>query len=289
MVEIMTAGMAKTRIRSHTLAFGTYLAIMAVALSAAGVFTFMTFYSVLLATLAWLTWRSLASPSQQRSRHECLFYALAMNMTFPAMGAAIPAVRTIRYDKLLIDVDRAVFSVSPNVWAEQFITPMITEVMSLCYLFFMPLLFVNLVRYFFSRKELLDDFYRGLFTVYGVGFVGYLLVPAAGPYLAYPELFSVPLQGGTITTLTQAMVKLGSNKVDVFPSLHCAVSAYILGFAYRHHRKEFWWLLAPIVGLWMATIYLRYHYLVDVAFGFALALCSLMFIRLTNMPSDRST
>ena len=67
------------------------------------------------------------------------------------------------------------------------------------------------------------------------------------------------------------MVLEGSNRVDVWPSLHCAVSAFILGFAWRHHRREFWWLAAPVAGLWLSTIYLRYHYLVDIACGFALA------------------
>jgi membrane-associated phospholipid phosphatase len=38
-------------------------------------------------------------------------------------------------------------------------------------------------------------------------------------------------------------------------------------------------LLLPIVGLWAATLYLRYHYLVDVLCGFALAIVGLCVAR----------
>lgn len=274
----------------NTYAFGAYLATMAIALALVRSVVFFILYSGLAGMLAWVTQRRLSVPSHERLRHECLFYALGMNVTFEAMGGAIPAIRSVRYDSILLDADRWMFTVSPNVWADQFAFPALTDIMSVCYLFFMPLLFVGLVRYLFWQKELLGIFYRGLFTVYGIGFLGYLLVPAAGPYLAYPDLFSTPLEGGLISRLTHTMVIVGSNKVDVFPSLHCAVSAYMLGFAFRYHRKEFWWILAPIVGLWMSTIYLRYHYVIDVICGFALAfICLTLIWRPRAFQPDWST
>ena len=71
----------------------------------------------------------------------------------------------------------------------------------------------------------------------------------------------------------------GSNKVDVFPSLHCAISAFILFFHRVHAPNCFRWVLVPTIGLWVATIYLRYHYFVDVLAGFALAAFALMLVR----------
>jgi membrane-associated phospholipid phosphatase len=137
-------------------------------------------------------------------------------------------------------------------------------------------LFGNLLRYFIWNRDKLPAFFTGLFTIYGVGFTGYVLVPAGGPYLAFPDLFPMPLTGGFITDLNRDMVLAGSNHVDVFPSLHCAVSAYILGFAYRHHKGEFWCLLLPVIGLWVSTLYLRYHYFIDVVCGFILAAVGLV-------------
>lgn len=283
--------MPEKRIGPHALAFGCYLAAMSASLLLVGAIPFLALYAALLLTLAWLVGNRLNDPaSVSHLRRECLFYAVAMNLTFQAMAGAIPAVRTRRYDDDLLNIDLAVFGGSPNVWAEQFAAPWLIELLSLCYLFFMPLLFANLVRYFFWEKALLGPFYRGLFTVYGIGFLGYLIVPAAGPYLSHPELFTLPLEGGLIARVTHTMVILGSNKVDVFPSLHCAVSAYILCFSYRHHRREFRWLLLPVVGLWISTIYLRYHYFVDVLFGFALAAFALALTRAAPYSSsERNT
>jgi membrane-associated phospholipid phosphatase len=67
------------------------------------------------------------------------------------------------------------------------------------------------------------------------------------------------------------MVRFGSNRVDVFPSLHCAVSTYMLVFDSWYKRWRFRIYALPCVGLWISTIYLRYHYFIDVIVGFALA------------------
>lgn len=274
----------------HALSFGAYLAVMAGALLLAGNWPYLALYAGLLGLFLWFLRNRLRDPANKHLQRECLFYAVAMNVSFLAMAGAIPATRATRYDDLLAGIDRSVFGVVPSVWAEQFANPWLTEVMSACYLFFMPLLAAYLIRYFFRHKELLGPFYRGLFTVYGVGFTGYFLVPTAGPYLSVPEMFSVPLEGGPIARLTYTVVVLGSNKVDVFPSLHCAVSAFILGFAWRHHRREFRWLLLPVAGLWLSTIYLRYHYVVDVVCGFALSALALALVSRTNSrPSSLST
>lgn len=267
--------MCDRRLGAHTLAFGTYLAMMAGGLTAVRSIPLATLFTAMLVALGWLVSRRNRTYSDKTLRHELAFYPIAMNISFEAMGGAIPAIRSHRYDETLLGIDLHLFGTSPNVWLEQFVTPPLTELFSLCYLLFMPLLAWYLIRYFFRQKAFLGEFYSGLFTLYGVGFVGYLLVPAAGPYLAFPSMFSVPLDGGPITALTRDVVLLGSNRVDVFPSLHCAVSAYILGFAWRHHRREFWLLLIPVSCLWVSTIYLRYHYFVDVICGFVLALLCL--------------
>ncbi|MBI3857133.1 MAG: phosphatase PAP2 family protein, partial [Planctomycetes bacterium] len=83
-----------------------------------------------------------------------------------------------------------------------------------------------------------------------------------------------------------ALVARGTTGVDVFPSLHCAVTAYLLGFDFRHNRRRFWILLAPGVGLCLSTIYLRYHYAIDVAAGFALSALALALALRKGAPRD---
>ena len=56
-----------------------------------------------------------------------------------------------------------------------------------------------------------------------------------------------------------------------FPSLHAAVSLLSLGLAWRFTRPLFFILLPVALGLWVSTIYLRHHFVVDLIAGFALA------------------
>lgn len=250
--------------------FSVYLAAIAGA-NAVHLTAWALLFSGMLAVMAWLARRHAHRPGWGRLAAVCACLAVGMNVSYQSMAGAVPAVRTMRFDAELLALDRWLLGETPSSVLAGLATPWLTELMSLCYILFMPLLFFSLLRYFFARRELLGEFYAGLFTVYGLGFLGYLLVPAAGPWLAYPELFGGALSGGPITALNQAMVEHGSNRVDVWPSLHGAVSAFILGFAWRRHRKEFFFLLLPVAGLWMSTLYLRYHYFIDLLSGLALA------------------
>jgi membrane-associated phospholipid phosphatase len=97
-----------------------------------------------------------------------------------------------------------------------------------------------------------------------------MLFPAGGPF-RFIE-YSVPLEGPLIYDRTAAGVMAASNAVDVFPSVHFAATLYLLLFDWGHRRWHFWVMLLPCVLLWIATMYLRYHYAVDLVAGVGVAL-----------------
>jgi uncharacterized protein len=128
-------------------------------------------------------------------------------------------------------------------------------------------LIIAQVSYLFADLQIVKRYYGGLFSLYAIGFLGYALVPARGPYLAMTDQFTVALAGGWLTHANDLLVANGSNHVDVFPSLHVGNALYLLMSDYRYKRWRFWTYLVPCVGLWLSTLYLRYHYFVDVACG----------------------
>jgi hypothetical protein len=199
------------------------------------------------------------------------FYPVAMNAVFFTMSSAVLKVAPHKCDGLLASIDHALFSTTLSARTQAIATPALTEILSFCYLLFFPYLLVSWFYYAGRGMPLLRQLMVGLFTIYGLGFLGYSFVPAGGPHLARPEEFTVPLTGWAITKLNAYVVANGSNGVDVFPSLHCAVSCFLLFFDRRHARWRYRLYLVPCIGLWLATIYLRYHYVVDVVVGFALA------------------
>lgn len=199
------------------------------------------------------------------------FYPVAMNAVFFTMGSAVPKVMPHRCDDWLAALDHGLFGATLSARAQVLATPVLTETLSLCYLLFFPYLLVSWLYYAGRGLPLLRKLMVGLFTIYGLGFLGYSWVPAGGPQAALPDEFAGPLTGWAITRFNAFVVANGSNGVDVFPSLHCAVSCFLLCFDRRHARWRYRLYLVPCLGLWLATIYLRYHYFVDVVVGFALA------------------
>ena len=73
--------------------------------------------------------------------------------------------------------------------------------------------------------------------------------------------------------------------MDVFPSLHTALTLYITAYLWRDGKRTAALICTPLtVGTIVATIYLRYHYGVDVLAGFLLAVCALRVVRANPHP-----
>lgn len=218
-----------------------------------------------------------------------LYYPLAINLTYGSLRTAVPAITSRRWDGELQRIDETILGGHPSVWLQGHVHPVVTELLSFCYLTFFFALLFSWIHYYRRGLDLARLFTAGFFTVYGLGFLGYTLVPAAGPHLdpAFAARFTVPLEGWLFTKWNAALVEAGSNRVDVFPSLHTAVTAFLLGFDRRHAPGRYRLWLVPTVGLWCSTIYLRYHYVTDVLAGFALAGLALWMTRILNQPNDR--
>jgi membrane-associated phospholipid phosphatase len=210
-------------------------------------------------------------PTRTRWVLRLLFHPVALNVVFLHMRDAIPRLVPRLMDGPLQRADTWLVGGNLSLRLEAVARPALTEILSICYLLFFPYLLISLVLYFRRDLDTLRAFLVGLMTIYGLGFLGYTLVPAAGPWVAMAGAFRHPLAGGPFTRWNDHLVRAGSNGVDVFPSLHCAVSSYLLLFDRRHARWRHRLYLLPCLGLWISTLYLRYHYLVDVLFGFALS------------------
>jgi hypothetical protein len=214
---------------------------------------------------------SPALASRAGAKLRLAVYPAAITAAYLNMGPALARAGAPLWDAELLHLDRRLVGTTPSLLLQPLVHPPLTEALSLCYGLFIPYFATSLIWYFFAELPVARRFFAGLLGLYSIGFLGYLLVPARGPYLALADLFTVPLAGGVLTEANATLVAIGGNKVDVFPSLHCAASAFILAFDLRHSRGRFRMFVVPVVGLWLSTLYLRYHYLVDLIAGFGLA------------------
>lgn len=215
------------------------------------------------------------------------FFLFLMNGTYFALRDVVPLLRGRRFDALLQRIDTRLFGAPLPLYLDGATSPFLSDVLSACYFLLFPYILVCCVRYLLRARASLtvsQRFYSGFFTIYAISFVGYVLLPAQGAYLDIPGAFHHPVEGGWMTKLNDAVVRNGSSRVDVFPSLHVAASAFILFFDRLHDRRFYLAFLAPAIGLWIATIYLRYHYGIDVIAGFAMLAVGLAVSRYPGYP-----
>ena len=175
----------------------------------------------------------------------------------------------------LAALDEELFGVQPCVWAERFVTPARTELMQLLYMSFLWIAPSTSVILLVERRW--REFRAATMAVlvcFYLGYFLYVLFPAAPPRLVFVYDFTRSLEGypRIFSTLSaRAFTLLPVDSRAAFPSLHAAVSLVALIHAWRHARRWFWVLLPFAVGLWVSTIYLRHHFVVDLIAGWALA------------------
>jgi membrane-associated phospholipid phosphatase len=195
-----------------------------------------------------------------------LFYETLHDLT--------PVIRPSVVDARLVAIDRAVFGVDVAWWMGRFASPLVTRVMLYCYLsyFFAPGLLASII-YWRDQRALFRDLMVSLCVVTLLGYAGYLVVPAVGPYVFQASLFPERLPGGGADThfFIAQLDSLKGVARDCFPSMHTAHTTVVLAFAWRFSRRIFYFYLPIAIGLYLSTIYLRMHYVVDVAAGFAVS------------------
>jgi membrane-associated phospholipid phosphatase len=181
-------------------------------------------------------------------------------------------------DAVLIAWDQRLFHCQPSLALQRFVTPSLTAWMEFAYSSHIFLTFLVPCFVYLRRSE--RDFRQmmiGMVTLSFFGFVGYTLMPAVGPMYALKSQFTVPLyQPYELIQRGKDFMDFARVRRDVFPSMHVAFSFMVWLYAYRNSRRLFWLMSPLVLSLWISTVYLRYHYLVDCVAGFLLVLLCLM-------------
>jgi membrane-associated phospholipid phosphatase len=175
----------------------------------------------------------------------------------------------------LLAFDVWLFGIEPCLWAEQFYTRDRTEVFQLLYMSFV--LIAPAVPALLLKQRRFDEFRRAALAIvlcFYMGYALYLILPSAPPRIVLAGEFKKNLGGDPLfasMAANGALSLLPTDSRAAFPSLHAAVSLLALGLAWRFTRGLFYVLLPLVLGLWVSTVYLRHHFVVDLFAGFALA------------------
>lgn len=151
--------------------------------------------------------------------------------------------------------------------------PWTTEMLSAFYGLFMPYLYLSIILSLLGRPpEARKVFVLAFALLYGTSFMGYLFVPARGPVVEMASAFRVPLEGGYFHGIILRSIEAFGGPHGAFPSLHVGASFLAMTFDLRHGDRLRGLVYVPLVALIaVATLALRYHYLVDILAGVTIA------------------
>jgi len=125
--------------------------------------------------------------------------------------------------------------------------------------------------YVSGRRVAFGELLLMLSTVMLGSYLFFIVLPVDSPYYQSPHL-GPPLAGHFFFDLVHQMSGLGGARGGAFPSAHVSGAVVVCLVAWRHQRRLAYLLLPIIGGVIVATVFGRFHYVLDALAGAALAI-----------------
>jgi hypothetical protein len=226
-----------------------------------------------------------------------VFYRLGvygtLQISYFELRELLPVVNTSSLDAQLSAIDEHVLHFEPSLFFDRFVSPATTEWFAFFYFGYFMLLAIHVLpMVFVSRRfAMLGEFCLGLIFVYATAHTLYMVVPGYGPVRYLADRYQHELPPGIWLNAVLNAVQSGGAQKDIFPSLHTAGPVFISLFSFRHRDKVPFKYTWPFVSFFaanivIATMFLRWHYLIDVLAGITLSVTGfLMAARLSARES----
>lgn len=171
-------------------------------------------------------------------------------------------------DAALSQVDNWFLGFDPSLVIQPFQTPGRIEFLSFAYAAFIPYIYLSIFLGCVGKQPLeRDQYLTGWIITYAISYLGYIFIPAHGPGVFQADQYDVALEGAFFYRI----VVLGNDATGglqgVFPSLHVGCSVYLCLSDLRKNLLRGLTYLPMVVLIYVATIFLRYHYIIDLIVG----------------------
>ena len=245
-------------------------------------------------------------PSQRVQLLHAFYVAPLVPIYFKLTERMSYALHGRDYDDLLIALDRALFGVDPTVWLFQNIPvlPGFIEYLQWCYslFYFLPVILgIELYRrrvgasqnatFRDNRNDELEELRFIIAYGFCLSYLGYLVLPAVGPRFTLHDLWAIDkeMPGVFAAEWWREFLNRGENIVrtmtnreamqvvtrDAFPSGHTDMTLLTMILAFKFRARTRYILLTLGSSLIFATVYLRYHYVIDLIGGAVFAIFTL--------------
>jgi len=181
-------------------------------------------------------------------------------------------------DSLLARWDLVMWKSDPVFWPDALQNPFLTEFLQLVYFMFIPSVIILGFLFWYQRPS--REFRVCTFLVaatFLITYLGYVILPARGPRFMDYASHHPALQGlWAFRFFQRSLDSLEGWQYDCFPSGHVAVTM-VCACAARKLPVSSFLIYCTFAGLIaFSTIYLRYHYMIDVLAGVLLAIVMIL-------------
>ncbi len=177
------------------------------------------------------------------------------------------------YDDLFIRLEHQYFPAVMNVHHyDRANFKLLSEYLHLCYLSFYALIYG--VPLFFYIKQDMIMFYETVFVIlllFFSCFITHSFIPVCGPRNLFKKI-SDHRSHGFFFKVVHKILAEGSTHGTAFPSGHTGIACVIMLMTWYIYTPLFYCILPFCIGIIISTIYGRFHYVLDLIFGFLYAL-----------------
>ena len=203
-------------------------------------------------------------------------------ITFKELNFLIRPIRVADYDLLFIKIDRFILHTDPTRFLAQLSFPLLTEILQIIYgmFYFLPIILaIALLR----KKRYVAMDYAVFIVIYGfyLSYLGYFALPGIGPRFTLHNFANInnDLPGLFLTNFVREMVNLGESLTantpnpaavvqrDVFPSGHTMLTLIVMYLSVKLKSRSKYFLVPVGTLLIFSTVYLWYHYVIDLVGG----------------------
>lgn len=211
-----------------------------------------------------------------------VFSFLSSWLAYERIAKFIAAYRSdVAYEPTMIAIDKFLIGGNPSEWFQAIHSPFLSEYFQSVYWFYFPqVLLVGLMLLALGKRRIFLQYLITLNLALMFTVIFYFIIPLRSPfYIADLGLFTdlihfdQPLQGlWFFDGLRAGLLESTSMRHDCFPSGHTMHSLIAMFFAWKATRTFAIFETIIALSIVTSTLYLRYHYAIDLIAGAASAI-----------------
>jgi membrane-associated phospholipid phosphatase len=196
-------------------------------------------------------------------------------------------------DHIFANLEQIIFHCQPaEIFSQTANSKVFNELINLGYFAFYPLIFITLLIIYLQKKELFNETIFVIMASFFLFYIIFMFLPVAGPQFYFPAIGQQALDSANFypvghyfqthpnmevspipdaylfRELVKAAQLVGERPTGAFPSSHVGITVILLIILFKNSRRWFYYLLPVSILLFMATVYIKAHYVVDVIAGF---------------------